>query len=379
MKKQNMLFQTILWGACLIIVGLGVQRCGINPDTEAGISNRTETVNTGDCKFWKTTAALKLRTCESTSCDVIVIMKPNTVVELIAVSQKDANWFLVRVPEYQEYAVEGAEVGSWAHSDWLTCYADGYFKNYQYDPCVMKSNLGTCEGGGLGLGGTACGLVAAESYFRTPEKHNYQLLQWLKQAAGRAYTTKYGIQPIALGYAMKAVFGPGNVTTEAESTISKLVDALGKNKIVIVDMLAGTLDGKDMPTVIEPNYAHFARVMSIDEEEQIVTLENTLDPKDQISWEVTYDLFNKVWEYPEREASHRPDVVDEVTRWTAWIDRDATYHEPSAYDLQCIEQSWINTCVNANTLLKCDVEIPDHENCTNRCAVMAIGMPDYCE
>jgi hypothetical protein len=101
------------------------------------------------------------------------------------------------------------------------------------------------------------------------------------------------------------------------STLGDVYRELEAGQVVIVDIKVNA--NRRTPSVMRPNYAHFARVLGMDLDRQEIYLENTLagDPY----WTVSFDDFVAVWLRPETTVSNilAPREAEEVTRWLVSI------------------------------------------------------------
>ncbi len=171
-----------------------------------------------------------------------------------------------------------------------------------------------------GYGKNACGLVAAAAALGG--KDWQPLVSKIAQAAGKNYAGDTGIQPSPYTTALQAVFGASQVRASANSTLGEVYRELAAGQVVIVDIKVNALG--TVPSVLSPNYAHFARVLGLDLDRQEIYLENTLvgDPY----WAVPWQDFVAAWLRPETTASDIlvPRAAEEVTRWMVSINPKAS-------------------------------------------------------
>lgn len=169
-----------------------------------------------------------------------------------------------------------------------------------------------------GYGPNACGLVAAAAALGGQDWT--WLVAELAEAAGSDYSKSAGIQPSDYVAALREVLGSESVTAKNASTLEDIFQQLQAGNIVIVDVKVNA--NTEQPSSRAPNYAHFARVLGIDLNNQEIYIENTLSGAPY--WTVSFQDFLKAWDYPETSASLIPDSNPEsVTRWMVNIDHTA--------------------------------------------------------
>ena len=170
-----------------------------------------------------------------------------------------------------------------------------------------------------GYGYNACGLVAAAAALGgddwTP------LVDRIAAAAGRSYSPYAGIQPSKYVAALQKVFGADKVVAMNSGTLGDLYRELSDGKVVIVDIQVNAFS--ESPSAAAPNYAHFARVLAVDDDQRQITIENTLSGGSY--WTLSLSRFVRVWLYPETAVSLIPDPrhAEPVTRWMITLDRDS--------------------------------------------------------
>jgi len=166
-----------------------------------------------------------------------------------------------------------------------------------------------------GFGKNACGLVAAAA---AVGGERWQALGGrFAQAAGPADDPDAGIQPTPYVAALKQVLGDGNVTGVNQSSVEELVQRLEAGDIVIVDLQVNA--NTETPSTTDPNYAHFARVLGIDQSRQEVYVQNTLHGG--AYWTVPLATFTAAWKHPETQSSLIPDPnsAENVSNWAVFL------------------------------------------------------------
>ncbi len=197
-------------------------------------------------------------------------------------------------------------------------------KPYQYSSDVVNA-----------FGANACGLVAATAPFVSPNSPGYiQAMQNLVDAAGYdddyvdqdgnhvpAYGPGKGIQPSDFVRGLKGVYGENNVKAYDNWNIDSMFDALTQGFIVIVDIKVQ--QDLEIPSSVEPNYAHFARVLGIDKVKNggEIYIENTLGVVNASYWTVDLTNFGEdLWVKPETGVNLRPDPNPQpVSKWAVTI------------------------------------------------------------
>ncbi len=166
-----------------------------------------------------------------------------------------------------------------------------------------------------GYGKNACALVAAAAAMGG--KDWTPLVGRIALAAGRNYDGATGIQPSNYTVALQAVFGIDKVNATDNSTLGDVYRELAAGRVVIVDIKVNA--NSDTPSVRQPNFAHFARVLGLDLDRQEIYLENTLAGAPY--WTVSLKDFVDVWLRPEITASDilAPREAEAVTRWLVSI------------------------------------------------------------
>ncbi len=166
-----------------------------------------------------------------------------------------------------------------------------------------------------GYGKNACALVAAAAALGG--KDWTPLVDRIAKAAGSNYNGATGIQPSNYTVALQAVFGTDKVSTQDNGTLGDVYRELVAGQVVIVDIKVNA--NSDTPSVRQPNYAHFARVLGLDLDRQEIYLENTLvgDPY----WTISLENFVTTWLRPETTVSDilAPREAENVTRWSVSI------------------------------------------------------------
>jgi hypothetical protein len=167
-----------------------------------------------------------------------------------------------------------------------------------------------------GYGKNACGLVAAAA--AVDAKEWTDVVDLIAHAAGATYSPHKGIQPSHYVSALKKVYGANNVRELNETSLEQLYVELLKGNRVIVDFKVNSRT--QVPSAKNPNYAHFARVLGIDMDKQEIYFENTL--RGAPFWTVSFEEFDRAWEYPETTASEIPDWrnAEDVTQWAVVLD-----------------------------------------------------------
>ena len=123
-----------------------------------------------------------------------------------------------------------------------------------------------------GYGKNACALVAAAAALGG--KDWTPLVDRIARAAGKNYDRNTGIQPSKYVAALQTVFGTDKVRANDNSTLGILYQQLEAGQVVIVDIKVNA--DRQTPSVRQPNFAHFARVLGLDLDRQEKYLENTL-------------------------------------------------------------------------------------------------------
>ena len=166
-----------------------------------------------------------------------------------------------------------------------------------------------------GYGKNACGLVAAAA---AVGGDNWQpLVAVIARAAGEHYHPATGIQPGYFVAALGQALGATSVRALDAGSLGTLYLELAAGNIVIVDVKLN--DAQGAPSAQPPNLAHFARVLGLDVDRQVIYLENTVGGNSY--WTVTLTDFWATWQHPETSASLilDPRHVEDVTRWAVVI------------------------------------------------------------
>lgn len=170
------------------------------------------------------------------------------------------------------------------------------------------------------LGYNACGIFAlASSYI---SEFGSMFSQIANAAVKNGYTADGGIQPSGLAQTARDVFGGQKVQEKNNFSIDGIREELFKGNCVVVDMLVKA--GSEVPGVAssgEKDFAHFARVVGVNDETKMLTIENTLNGGD--SWTISYEAFMAIWDDPERRAKSGPQNREEVHNWALVIDGSA--------------------------------------------------------
>jgi hypothetical protein len=171
-------------------------------------------------------------------------------------------------------------------------------------------------------GFNACGLVAAAAALGGDSW--LTLAAEIRTASGDAYGAGTGIQPSPYVYALQRVFGAGAVAEENEWTLCALHRALHEGAVVIVNIQVGSTlnERREQPTTQAPNYAHFARVLGVDLEAEMIYIEDTLGGKTAY-WPLALPEFWEAWKHPETAVSVRAPNPEDVTRWAVIIQPQA--------------------------------------------------------
>lgn len=166
-----------------------------------------------------------------------------------------------------------------------------------------------------GYGKNACGLVAAAAALGG--KDWVPLVAVIAQAASEHYQPATGIQPSYFVTALGQAFGATSVRALDAGSLSRLYLELAAGNIVIVDVKLN--DAQGAPSASPPNLAHFARVLGLDVDRQVIYLENTVGGDSY--WAVTLADFWAAWRHPETSASLilDPRHAEDVTRWAVVI------------------------------------------------------------
>ena len=166
-----------------------------------------------------------------------------------------------------------------------------------------------------GYGKNACGLVAAAAALGG--ENWVPLVAVIAQAAGDHYQPASGIQPANFVAALGQAFGTAYVRGLDEGSLGALYEELAVGNIVIVDIKLN--DAQSRPSAQPPNLAHFARVLGIDMDRQVIYLEDTVGG--DAYWTVQLDDFWAAWRHPETSASLilDPRHAEDVTRWAVVI------------------------------------------------------------
>jgi hypothetical protein len=165
-----------------------------------------------------------------------------------------------------------------------------------------------------GYGKNACGLVAAAAALGGEDW--IPLVAVIAQAAGEHYQPALGIQPSHFVAALGQTFGAAGVRAIDGGSLGDLYRELAVGNIVIVDLKVNV---QKAPSAQRPNLAHFARVLGIDVDQQVIYLENTL--RGDAYWTVRLKDFWGAWQQPETSASLILDRrrAEGVTRWAVVI------------------------------------------------------------
>ncbi len=184
---------------------------------------------------------------------------------------------------------------------------EGHPKVSQYLPKVTSA-----------YGFNACGLVAAAAALA--KESWLPLAAEIRTAGGDAYGPGSGIQPSPYANALRQVFGAEAVAEENEWTLCVLHQALHEGAVVIVDIQVGSTlnERREQPTTQAPDYAHFARVLGVDLEAEMIYVENTLGGE-AAYWPLTLPTFWEVWKHPETAVSVRAPNPEDVPRWAVII------------------------------------------------------------
>ena len=195
----------------------------------------------------------------------------------------------------------------------------------QYTPEITDPSLGN-------FGFNACGLVAsAQAVSRSNASANLDSIinrmhhirsNAVRPDGSTAYHPATGIQPSDLHKALRS--SGMEVSAHNRWHLTGLYQALADGDIVIVDLRVNR--EYETPSTEPETFAHFARVLGMDIDEQLIYIENTLNQREGVSyWTLTFDEFLEVWEYPETRATSRPSLKDpsvreeNVTRWALII------------------------------------------------------------
>jgi hypothetical protein len=179
-------------------------------------------------------------------------------------------------------------------------------------------------------GFNACGLVAAAAALGGAGW--LPLAAEIRTASGDAYGPKSGIQPSPYANALQQVFGTEAVTEENEWTFCAMHQALHENAVIIVDIQVGSRlnERREQPTTQAPDYAHFARVLGVDLEAEMIYVENTLGGQ-AVFWPLPLLEFWEVWKHPETAVSVRAPNPEDVTRWAVIIQPQETSITAASY------------------------------------------------
>jgi hypothetical protein len=166
-----------------------------------------------------------------------------------------------------------------------------------------------------GYGKNGCGLVAAAAALGGEDW--VPLVADIAQAAGDHYQLASGIQPSNFVAALGQTFGATYVRALDRGSLGDLYRELAAGNIVIVDVKLN--DARGVPSARPPNLAHFARVLGLDVDRQVIYLENTVGGDSY--WTVTLTDFWATWQHPETSASLilDPRHAEDVTRWAVVI------------------------------------------------------------
>ena len=143
-------------------------------------------------------------------------------------------------------------------------------------------------------GWNSCGIAAVMN-------SNVPMQSIVGAAVDNGYSNDTGIQPSGLSDAYSEIFGEGNVQVHGNWDLQGMYNALMNGELVIIDMLI-ELDGNSYTYSTNGGGAHFARVIGIDFENQIVTIQNTLRGQWLIGdshWEMPFHDFQHSWYNPE--------------------------------------------------------------------------------
>jgi hypothetical protein len=169
-----------------------------------------------------------------------------------------------------------------------------------------------------GYGKNGCGLVAAAAALGGEDW--LPLVADIAQAAGDHYQPATGIQPSNFVAALGQTFGATYVRALDQGSLGDLYRELAAGNIVIVDVKLN--DARGVPSARPPNLAHFARVLGLDVDRQVIYLENTVGGG--AYWTVQLNDFWAAWQHPETSASLilDPRHAEDVTRWAVVISGD---------------------------------------------------------
>lgn len=202
-----------------------------------------------------------------------------------------------------------------------------YVRANKLSTSIAQLNLGTLskisqytdiDSSANGFGYNACGLVAAAAALGSEDWP--RLVGVIADAAGDNYSLDAGIQPSKYVAALQKVFGLEHVVAMNSSTLGDMYRALSEGKIVIVDIQVNALT--ELPSVDDPNYAHFARILGIDVSKHEIYIQNTLSGDSY--WTLSLTNFVRVWDHPETTVSLIPDPqnAEPVTRWMVILDNE---------------------------------------------------------
>ena len=148
-----------------------------------------------------------------------------------------------------------------------------------------------------GYGKNACGLVSAAAALGG--ENWVPLVATIAQAAGGHYQPAAGIQPSNFVAALGKAFGAADIRVIEGGSLGDLYRELAAGNIVIVDVKVSEV--QNAPSTQRPNLAHFARVLGIDIDRQVIYLENTV--RGDAYWTVQLNDFWGAWQQPETSAS----------------------------------------------------------------------------
>jgi RHS repeat-associated protein len=124
-----------------------------------------------------------------------------------------------------------------------------------------------------------------------------------------------GAQPSTLEQAAENVYGMENVSTIALVDIVDIADALDEGNGVVVDLTElPDSSGKSYPTSSRDGIAHFAEVLAVDWDNDIIYIANTLSGDNM--WQMSYEEFLSYTYYPETASGNG----EPVNHWAIIID-----------------------------------------------------------
>jgi RHS repeat-associated protein len=166
----------------------------------------------------------------------------------------------------------------------------------------------------------ACGLVALAGALYEPGSEQYfDMVERGTETNG--YSAGGGIQPDEYKAWVDEELEGTHLQASASNnnTVADLKDALDAGKVVIVDISVEAGLVEPVPVGAGNNYAHFAQVLSIEENGDVI-LQKTLitdEETEDLTWKVTEAEFLAAWGPDvERNAYHGPDYRQpDVTNW----------------------------------------------------------------